>query len=129
MQANGLPPDFFQRDSQGELFFPFSTEEAAARRRLEGLERNFKWAKERYIRITPQEELLKNRLRDAENEAKSQAKAQFNSGYKQLFLNFRQGYFKIIKEQEQERADLRLSRNARVSSSSSIIIQDSFHFS
>ena len=112
MQATALLSDFFQRDSQGELFFPFSTKEAAARRRLEGHERNLKWAKERYIRITPPEELPKNRLRDAENEAKSQAKAQFNSDYKRLFFDFRQGYLKIIQEQERERAILTMHSSA-----------------
>ena len=105
MHAAALLSDFMHLASR------VSTEEVANRRRLERMERSFKWAKERYIRIAPPEHLLKDPLhaakckgeqlfKDRLHAAKCKAIPQFKSDYRQLFLDYRQGYLKIVQEEK-----------------------------
>ena len=90
MHAAALLSDFMHLASR------VSTEEVADRRRLEIMEQSFRLAKRRYKRITPPEQLLKDRL----HAAKCKAIPQFKSDYRQLFLDYRQGYLKIVQEEK-----------------------------
>ena len=96
MRAAALLSDFRHQASG------VTTEEEAARGRLRGMERNFKWAKERYIHITPPEQRLKDRL----HEEKCRAMSQFQSDYKQLRIDCQQGILKIGQEERDDQVSI-----------------------
>ena len=111
MHAAALLSDFMHLASR------VSTEEVADRRRLEIMEQSFRLAKRRYKRITPPEQLLKDRLhaakckaeqllKDRLHAAKCKAMPQFKSDYRQLFLDYRQGYLKIVQKEKNYRVSI-----------------------
>ena len=61
--ADDLLDAFFQRDSQGEILFPFSPLEKQEREKLSGRQRCRQYMIERYLRICPPESIQRDRDR------------------------------------------------------------------
>ena len=62
--ADDLLDAFFQRDSQGELFFPFSSPEKQEREKLSGRQHCRQYMVERYLRITSPRSIKRDRDND-----------------------------------------------------------------